>query len=367
MSNMLSKEQIGLKRLNIPTHIDYAIFNKLEAEGWLRFGSHPFLPLAIWNYTQKCVFEKYWTEETTMARGLVVESNTGKIIGRPLKKFFNFEEHYGPLPGGSYEIREKVDGSLIILFYYNNNWMFATKGSFVSEQSLEAKLIWNEKYSDVELDKDYSYLFEVIYPNNRIVVDYGPRRDLVFLAKINTKTAEERFPYQDAVEYPFSVPEFYGLHSGKENPIALRLLEEPNKEGFVLRYHGSGLLLKLKFYEYLRLHKIMTGFTEKNIWESLMKGGRSELINILERVPDEFYQWADKIANELEKKFALIEHEALVDFVNIPDGTRAEKAEYIKKTKHPHILFAMLDKKEHTEYVWKLIKPVVTTTYKIET
>lgn len=359
---MKSKEEKGIKRLSVPTHVDLQKFTELETQGYLRSQSHPSLPLKIWNYTQNAMFESVWTEETLMARGLVVHDSTGEIVARPMKKFWNFEEHYGPLPDGPYHVWEKVDGSLILYFHYMNEWHFATKGSFTSSQALEARKIWEEKYSHVSLDTDYTYLFEVIYPENRIVLDYGDKRDLVFLVQIHTKNATEILA--DSY-YSFPIPEYFGLMNSKENPIDLKFLEVPNKEGFILIYN-SGLRLKLKFDEYLRLHKVMTGFTEKNIWESLKNGGMEELERVLDRVPDEFYKWVKEISNDLLSKYKEIESVAIKDFVFVPDGDRAHKAEYIKKTKYPSLLFSMLDQKDYSENIWKMIKPEKTTVFKVE-
>ena len=41
------------------------------------------------------------------------------------------------------------------------------------------------------LDREYTYLFEIIYPSNRIVVDYGSSRRLVLLAAVHTQTGIE--------------------------------------------------------------------------------------------------------------------------------------------------------------------------------
>ena len=69
-----------------------------------------------------------------MARGLVVY-NDGIILARPLPKFFNDFEISGSLPPGPIEVYEKMYGSLIVMFFFNGEPIFSTKGTFPSGQA----------------------------------------------------------------------------------------------------------------------------------------------------------------------------------------------------------------------------------------
>ena len=81
----------------------------------------------------------------------------------------------------------KFDGSLIIVS--EGGKYIATRGSFESEQAEMAKKIIKEKgYS---FNKHLTYLFELIHPNNRIVVDYGDSIKLVLLGVIETSNGTE--------------------------------------------------------------------------------------------------------------------------------------------------------------------------------
>jgi RNA ligase len=83
------------------------------------------------------------------------------VVARPFKKFFNIEEGKHT-PTSEFEVFDKMDGSCIILFYYNNEWIFATRGSFTSAQAIKAKEL-SFKYPLDELDKNNTYVFEIIY------------------------------------------------------------------------------------------------------------------------------------------------------------------------------------------------------------
>jgi RNA ligase len=129
-------------------------------EGWLIKQTHPKLPLTIWNYSQKTQFERFWNSITLSCRGLVTDDD-GRIVARPFKKFFNIEQH-DQLPSLDFEVFEKMDGSLGILFYYVNEWIIASRGSFTSDQAIKAKELLS-KYPLNKLDKNKTYCFEIIY------------------------------------------------------------------------------------------------------------------------------------------------------------------------------------------------------------
>ena len=92
------------------------ILEKYHDEGLLYKQTHPTLPLTIWNYTETVQYSGNWDEITLMARGLVTD-NHGTVIARPFTKFFNMEERKH-VATPEFEVFEKLDGSLGIVFYY---------------------------------------------------------------------------------------------------------------------------------------------------------------------------------------------------------------------------------------------------------
>lgn len=122
--------------------------------------------------------------------------------------------------------------------------------------------------------------------------------------------------------------------------MELKSLEENNKEGFVVRFK-NGFRVKMKFAEYVRLHRIITGVSNVTIWEYLSEGKSFE--ELLEKVPDEFYNWVKKTKSELIKEFDNILLESKDVFKEFE--TRKETALYFQTQKNPSILFSMLDKK----------------------
>lgn len=325
--------------------VNWSAVEEQVKEGYISAQRHSTEPYAIYNYTQKAQYDWHWTPETMACRGLIV-SDDGKVVARPFPKFFSIEQRGDdPLPLEPFKVYEKVDGSLGILYLTQEGWAIATRGSFVSEQAIWATAHLRSKYSEVEFNSDYTYLFEIIYPGNQIVVNYGDFADLVLLAIIRKSDGLD-MPLED-LGFP-QVKLFDGIKDFAE----LAQYEEPNKEGFVILFE-SGLRVKAKFAEYKRLHRLMTSLSARGIWEALQHP--EGLQPILDRVPDEFYAWVRSMEAKILGQYATIEAQCLADYRDL--GDRKTTALYYQDCKYPAILFKMLDKQPYQQMIWKLIYP----------
>jgi RNA ligase len=334
---------------------------KYYQNGLLQKQTHPNLDLTIWNYSPKVQYERLWDDITMQCRGLVTNSK-GDIVARPFKKFFNYEEHKPEdIPHEHYEVFEKMDGSLGILFNYEDEWIMATRGSFTSPQAIKAKEILNKKYDITPLRKDNTYLFEIIYPENRIVVDYGDEEKLVALGTIHTETGDEAS--YDAL-FTMSGLGFEIVRLWKTwNEDWKTLQKEISKqdEGYVVRFK-NGFRMKIKGDEYKRLHRILTNISNRDIWE-ILKDGKS-FDEILEKVPDEFYNWVKETARDLTVRFENIDDDYNNIFNSINTIDRKDFAEKAKNYPHPSILFAMYDGKPTHNIIWKLLYPQYSKPFK---
>lgn len=170
--------------------LDYSQLPSLVEAGLITRREHPKYPLFIYNYTPRCQFARAWTPETLACRGLILDED-GNVIARPFRKFFNLGEQNANLPiGDAFEAFEKLDGSLGIA-YREPEWgtiQIATRGAFASEQALWASRWWADNCQDIDIPRGETWLFEIIYPSNRIVIDYKDRAELVLLAVIDRKS-----------------------------------------------------------------------------------------------------------------------------------------------------------------------------------
>lgn len=342
------------------------IQSRIES-GLITSRKHPFLPLEILNYTQRCQFDKYWDEYTKMCRGLILD-DSHNIIARPFPKFFNLgeipETMIQNLPNEIPKITDKLDGSLGISFFENELPSIATRGSFESEQAIWAtKWIREKGYFKQDFLSDYTYLFEIICPESKNVVNYGDFQGLVLLAVVSNKDGSELDAWDEAHRLNFSCPESYS--DSIENMISwLNTVNGTEKEGVVCRY-SNGLRVKIKSEDYKRLHKILSGFTEKDIIEALSQG--KSLDSFVDIVPDEFYQWIkDTEASLLEFHKKLMDDAIKMynEVKKLPLPSRKDQANYIlqqckdKPKGFSGVVFSLLDgKTEQAEKsIWNMIK-----------
>jgi len=348
--------------------VDWNVLNTYIDNNLIIKNKHPEYDIWILNYAPKTQAKKYWDEYTMSCRGMVIDAE-GNILARPFQKFKNYEEHDPSEIDMSmpFNIFEKMDGSLIIVFYYEPRmtWIVASRGSFISEQSLEAEKMIDAKIYG-HLNTKCTYLFEIIYPENRIVVDYGDKRELVLLGRIVTETGVEA-THEDLINNCskfFTVVKKFELKN--INDLAeLKALEEDNKEGFVVRFE-NGFRVKVKFTEYIRLHGILTNVSNLTVWEHLKNNYNFD--ELLDRVPDEFYNWLQRTVKILQVEFNEVERQALLEFVRIHyiNGItdRKDFAMEAIKTKHSSILFKLYDKRSYTDIIWKKIRPVYSKPFK---
>lgn len=344
------------------------VYDWYAKEGYLT--AVPNGHLTLYKYAPKTVFECNWNYHTMSARGLVLDQS-GNTIARPWKKFFNLNERpdtnitelikLNDVP----ELAQKYDGSLIIVFFdpYKAFWRAITMGAWESPQAKWA----NEWLQDIGNDQwlyhadiNKTYMFELVAPWNRIVVNY-PEAKMIYLGWVDNISGEDQ-PYEDARKYAIA-KSLEPLEYFKA-PLDSINLEDPivNREGYVARYPG-GFRVKLKYAQYFQLHRIMTGLSSKSIWEAMSEG--SNPINSIVSVPDEFKDWFNAEVTALHDAYAHVETNAKAVWACRPRGaTRKELAVYFiesSKAYAPHqltgILFNMLDDKDYSKLIWKQIKP----------
>lgn len=328
---------------------DRALLESLVADGWLRCMRHPDADLWIYNYTERTQFENHWTPETLACRGLILDA-AGAIVARPFAKFFNYGTPQATdLPAEPFWVTEKIDGSLGILYYLGDAPCIATRGSFVSEQAVQGTAMIREE--DIERTPGVTPLFEIVYLANRIVVDYAGRRELILLAAIDNATG---------IDAP--LPAYSGpvvSHYGQIPLDRLAGFESSNREGFVVAFQ-SGLRVKVKLAEYVRLHKLVTGVNARWVWDSMRNG--DSLDALLEGIPDELQQWAAGIRDDIQQAYDALVNDARRVFVAAPDADRKGLAAYfLASGANTAVLFRMLDGRPYAELAWRAVKPEALT------
>lgn len=301
--------------------VDLERLKALVSQGLVRDSRHPEFPLTIYKYTDECVFSRSWDEYTMMCRGLIVDDE-GDVLARPFPKFFNVEEHAAtetcklpPLNWNQhFDIMDKLDGSLGIIYTWEGVPYVATAGSFDSDQAIRANVIFKQKGYDKydQYNRGLTYLFEIVYPENRIVVDYKGLEDMILLdiMSIDTGHSASRALIEAAWQViGCPVVKFFDVKNIEELPV------RDNAEGYIIRFN-DGTRAKMKFEEYKRLHYLMTGVTSIRIWENLMEGrGIQDFVG---NVPDEFFDWVKDQTEKIQKSYDdfLVEAKVLMEEID---------------------------------------------------
>lgn len=353
--------------------LDVSALKELVGDGYISLRRHKSLPMVIYNYTDKATYEQVWTPETIMCRGLVV-GDDGKVHARPFPKFFNVAEHRQKdhLPSlpplGEAQAREKVDGSLIIGFTVDGRTHAATRGSFHSDQAVWASPRVQSLRRN--LSPRYTYLFEGVYPQNRIVVDYGNTEELVLLAILDNEDGRNHtYEHADLVAAAEEL-EIRAARKPHEAPSEQMLIPS-NAEGWVLEW-PDGTRAKVKSDEYVELHRIIFGMSPRTIWSLLgedLESGRDRLAKTIQMVPSDLADNIYTVADILYERLGARKSEALDDYMRIveqmPDegderAIRKLFAAEATKMPEPSLLFSLLDGKPIDDLIWRSLKPEST-------
>lgn len=342
--------------------LDMYDFARSLDNGYIRVQKHPQHPLYIYNYTEKAVFNREWNTATLACRGLIATEHD-ELVARPFPKFFNHGEAADPYThddGWGHVISDKLDGSLGIAYHTpDGQRAVATRGSFASEQAVWATAALNDVAWDWPSHK--TPLFEIIYPSNRIVLDYGGLEALVYLGYVDNLSGHI---------YPSNMPPGIGSEPwpGLKAERLLNIeVDRPGREGVVVMYIASNTLVKYKQEDYLILHKLVTNLNARTVYEALLAG--TALEDLCAPFPDEFHQWIRDVHFELWEDAEATEDNAhslygyVVSELNDanPAWTRADFARYVRD-EFPSMsayLFALLDEQytKVREMALKSVRP----------
>lgn len=325
--------------------------------------------LSIYDYTMQCTFERAWDDYTLSARGLVLD-DAGHVWARPFRKFFNYGEPGAQIGVGQPEFFEKYDGSLIIVFVDNTGrWRFNTRGSWQSEQAIAAnKWMWGKIqpwFKGIPFVGGVTYCMEYVAPDNRIVVPYSKAQCIMLAAFDNASGMEVVNEGQRAaVESGIAIARSYGPRDlSSFDPSEC---DGHDHEGYVAVW-PDGKRVKLKFAEYLRLHKVVTGLSVKGIWEGLRSGND----DVPEGLPDEFMEWfeqeRDRLQAEFNARFAAIESKYELACHQVDHTDRKAFALFVQQNAPQWALpclFQRLDGKPYADTIWKQLEPKGKQTWK---
>jgi len=368
------------------------LFDAMVDGGYIRIQKHPTLPLSIANYAEKAQYEQVWNDATLQCRGLIYDA-AGTVVARPYRKFFNYgdEVNTGPLDlTAPAVVTDKLDGSLGIAYPTLDGPAIATRGSFTSDQAIHATDLLRSRYPDWQCPAGVTALFEIVYPANRIVVDYAGRDDLILHGLVSLR---DGYVYQSGLgawDWPGPIVDAFPYRTLGE---ALAAEPRPDVEGLVVLL-GDNRMLKFKQDDYVALHRILTNTSARIIWQYLAVNectaegmpvklmtrmlhldpariteiqvvGSDWLSKMLESVPDEFYAWVKATVENLKASVEAIMDRAARNACGFKDrfGTDRKalaQAAFAELTRNEiDLLFPIIDGRSITAQAWLKAYPGV--------
>lgn len=237
----------------------------------------------LFYYNKNLKYRDFWNLYDGIyreCRGLVLDIEKEDIVCLPFPKFFNIEEQDETKEcvirkklekAKTIEFTNKLDGSLIITRYYDNKNIICTSGLLDIDKSYILRYSTrffdnNGNYQRFLQDySDYTCLFECITSNNQLVVNYGKEDYGLYLIGMRNINTLEIKSYSEVLEiakkYELRIPEQYSMSF--DDILNTRNNYRYNeKEGYVM--YLDGMLVKIKCFEYLLMHKRNKNSISKN-------------------------------------------------------------------------------------------------------
>ena len=306
--------------------------------GWLDKHESADGKLVGFKYSRQTVYDGAWDEITLQCRGIVFDKSTGDIIAHPFNKFFNYEEIYDvtaddgsmrltklgetlkrlrhgfePNITKNFRAMDKLDGSLGILFYYEDKWIIKTAGSFDSDQAKWAQNWFDTKIDndrkELHLDKDWTYCFEIISSEDPHVCNYD-YEGLVLLGFFDENHTEGEMA--DIAELAYKLDIRYSqmiYFDSMEKMIEQAKKLDVDHEGFVVTF-SSGFKMKIKGVEYLEKFKMMSAISKKDVRAHFDVASLVVDPTYMMQIPEELWK-IRKYGEDLESKCYDIKMRAL--------------------------------------------------------
>lgn len=229
------------------------------------------------------------------ARGLILEKDSWKVIRYGFYRFYNLhEEGATQLDSDSIEVQEKIDGSLV-MFYWYNGWHMSTRSTFDARdaelsggsgtfENVIDTAMENSGVKFSQFSKTCTYVFELVSPETQVIIPYSETR-LYYLMTRNNYNLEESWSNCD------NWPTFktYKLKTLEEIEKFVNSFEGKDFEGVVVKDKFNNRV-KIKNLNWLKLHKMFNNgrLDRESILEMIMSGEDGEFLSYWPEKTEEF-------------------------------------------------------------------------------
>lgn len=287
----------------------------LESELGIKSNPHPTDGRVILNYDQ-IESSKYKTHPIVReCRALVLEKDSWNLVARAFGRFFNYGENLEDTENFNWAnatFSEKVDGSLLLLYFYNGKWHIGTRNSYgdglVGDSGYTWRQIFDEAFGDYfyRLNPEITYVCELCAPQNKVVRYY--KEPQVYLLTMFRGEKETSIEYESPFQYNwngkgFKLPQRYSfkLIDDIQNFLEEQGKDDPTFEGVVL--HDGNIRLKVKSLRYLSLHRLKGEndnlYSPKNLIKFILEGEEQEILVYFPEVREHFEYYGKIVAEEV--------------------------------------------------------------------
>lgn len=293
----------------------------------------------IFNYRQ--LSSDFSIDIVQEARGIIFKEGEWEYpVCHAFDKFFNYgQPECAELDWSTVKVSEKIDGSIMRLFNYDNVWYVATNGNIdakdapvpdIRRDNFE-ELFWEGVRKNLSknicpysiagwlhsLNPEHTYIFEMVSPYTRVVIPYE-ETDVYFLGARHNELgiqygcdAESAYAMNTQM---FPRPKLYPMQTLTQITAAANTLPW-NEEGYVC-YDKDFNRCKIKSPKYVMAHFARNNnvVTRKHLIDIILKGEMEEFliyaadyadqIKYTKQLMDDFVQFMDAcvlIARDLRK------------------------------------------------------------------
>lgn len=299
------------------------------------------------------------------ARGIILECKPPyRVACWPFEKFFNYGEEYAAqIDWSTASVQEKIDGSLIKCYFWDDEWRLATNGTInaclaqidgCTEFQTYGDLwdsIWPNWREVINMYgcPNFTYMFEMVSPYNKVVIPYQ-NSEIYFLGWRNCKTGEELPPEFSMISQYRPIPNRYPLNSLGEVIAAANNLPW-GREGYVV-CDGKFNRVKIKSPAYVAAHYTVANgiITKKKLLKVILTHEEEEFLTYC----PEYKEAIDEIKEDMREVQRWCE-EALHKISELPgywrNYPRKEIYERIKEWPYVEFKYIMANYKEYVS--WK--------------
>lgn len=296
----------------------------------------------LYNFNYSQLNSDFNNQIVRECRGLILEDKTFNTVCVPFYKFGNYGEEYADnIDWNTARVQEKLDGTLICMYYYNNRWNYSTRSNIDAYNSpLSGNVLYksfgelfNHLISfDVEvLNKNYTYMFELCSPYNQVVIRYNKpmiyhigTRDNITLQEINEDIGVIK-------------PDEYNISTLDDCIKSAKLFD--GHEGYVI-VDNNWHRIKVKNPSYVAMHHTINNhtITIKRILDIIDSGDKEEFLNYFPEYNNDFSYVEYYISLILYQMQKTIDKTKEMCY-----NSRKEKAKYIQHMPYSYVGFMSID------------------------